>query len=327
MLYHFRLLTATSRGVADLWSKPAVSFQSQFWFDRNLSFGTHDRYLYTLPFHFNHLYLSYEGFQNIESNNPEILINNLRIWCNVKSIELPLTFNYDIHFVKELKMKMPKLISIKFDGYGVLSEPETKQISTSNHETEINVTTIQFFQGYIENRKDWIIYSLPYLRHLILSSTILPSIDSQLAPILNKKIQRLDIYSNPQFKQLTEISYMYFSNVQYINIYLSIHVDELILYENAVKILTNFKNLKTLFISNRYPGLMHRSGEAKLRKAVQYLERNRIMKNYQVKYFAEDCLFLKRELNDSRVGDGVLLTLKTSSFFSDFILGKKDPRM
>jgi hypothetical protein len=26
MLYHFRLLTATSRGVADLWSKPAVSF-------------------------------------------------------------------------------------------------------------------------------------------------------------------------------------------------------------------------------------------------------------------------------------------------------------
>jgi hypothetical protein len=94
-----------------------------------------------------------------------------------------------------------------------------------------------------------------------------------------------------------------------------------------VKILTNFKNLKTLFISNKYSGRRDYSGEANLKQAVQYLERNRIMKNYQVKYFAEDCLFLKRELNDSRVGDGVLLTLKTSSFFSDFILGKKDPRM
>jgi hypothetical protein len=54
-------------------------FKSQFWFDRNLSFGMHNNYFYTLPFHFEHLSLSYEGFDNIESNNLEILINNYRV--------------------------------------------------------------------------------------------------------------------------------------------------------------------------------------------------------------------------------------------------------
>ncbi len=87
----------------------------------------------------------------------------------------------------------------------------------------LNVTTIQFIKGSIENQKDWIIYSLPNLRYLILSYTYIPmpSINSELAPILNKNIQRLDIDAHCQVEQLTEISYVYFSNVQNINFYLN----------------------------------------------------------------------------------------------------------
>jgi hypothetical protein len=78
-------------------------FKSQFWFDRNLSFGMHERYLYTLPFHFDDLYTRFEDFYHVKSNNPEILINNCRIWYYVKSIEMSSKFKYDVDFVKEIK--------------------------------------------------------------------------------------------------------------------------------------------------------------------------------------------------------------------------------
>ncbi len=56
-----------------------------------------------------------------------------------------------------------------------------------------NVTTVEIIYDHIENRKEWIINSLPNLKHLILYSTELPSIDTQLAPIFNERIEKLDI--------------------------------------------------------------------------------------------------------------------------------------
>ena len=69
-------------------------FKNQFWFDHNWSFGMHGNYFYTLPFHFDYLYEFYEGFNDVKSNNPEILKTNPRIWYNVKSIDLP--YNHKI---------------------------------------------------------------------------------------------------------------------------------------------------------------------------------------------------------------------------------------
>ena len=34
-------------------------FKYQFWFDNNYSFGMHNRYFYTLPFHFDYLHEFY----------------------------------------------------------------------------------------------------------------------------------------------------------------------------------------------------------------------------------------------------------------------------
>lgn len=93
-------------------------FKSEYWFDHNLSFGMHFNYFYTLPFQFNHIYEFYQDFNFIKSNNPQILINNHRIWYHVKSIQLPFAHKYDQSFVKELKIKMPKLTSIKFTDPG-----------------------------------------------------------------------------------------------------------------------------------------------------------------------------------------------------------------
>jgi hypothetical protein len=169
----------------------------------------HQDYFYTLPFHFDHLYGFDEDFNNVKSNNPEILINNHRIWYNVKSIQLIRSLKYDKHFIRELKIKMPKLNLIQFRC--------DLHIVRHNSVRLENVTTVEITYDHIENRKEWIINSLPNLKHLILYSTELPSIDSQLAPIFNERIEKLDISIYSGLQQLTELSYIYFSNVQYIN--------------------------------------------------------------------------------------------------------------
>ncbi len=91
--------------------------------------------------------------------------------------------------------------------------------------------------------------SLPNLKHFILSSIELPSIDNQLSSILNERIQRLDIDVHSKLEQLTEISYVYFSNVQFIYFDLIYFDEESKFYANIIiNILTNFQNLKSLLI-------------------------------------------------------------------------------
>jgi hypothetical protein len=312
-----------------------LQFQNQYWFDHNWSFAIYGPYFFTLPFHFDYLYGFYGDFDNVKSNNPEILINNRRIWYNVKSIECLMLYSCDEYFVKKLKMKIPKLTSIEFTGFRFFPIREAGDLHIIKDERKKidlrldNVTTVAFVKGYIEDQKDWIIYSLPNLRHLILCSTKLPSIDSEIVPILNERIQQLDI--DGEFsKRLTETSYVYFSNVQHINICLDYPLRAVHLYADVITILTNFKNLKTLFIHmNRVSGL-HLSNNAELSKAIQYLEMNGITKNYQVKHIQEYYLFLKRKLNKTGAEDDVPLTSKKSSFFSNlncFISRKKDHKI
>jgi hypothetical protein len=281
----------------------------------------HGEYFYTLPFHFDYLYKFYEGFNDVKSNNPLILINNPRIWFNVKSIELNRYNSYDRNFIKELKIKMPKLNLIKFGRYSDFPTNYSPAMNDEREKLDLrldNVTIIQILTGSMEDKKDWIISSLPNLRHLILSSEYLSSIDYKLVPILNERIQRLDIYVNSQFnKQLRKISYVYFSNVQHINIRLNYPSNELSFYAEIMKILKNFKNLKTLLIC--IDGSDFSPDTVEIMKLIEYLDMNGIMKNYQVKHFKAYCLFSRGEFIDSGVADGVLLSLRKSSFFSGLI--------
>ena len=62
----------------------------------------------------------------IISNNSDILLNNSRIRYNIKTIALFLSTTNDENIINELKMKMPKLNSIKlFDYSGSSSHNET----------------------------------------------------------------------------------------------------------------------------------------------------------------------------------------------------------
>jgi DNA-directed RNA polymerase alpha subunit len=58
-----------------------------------------------------------------------------------------------------------------------------------------------------------------------------------------------------RFKLLTKIDDFYFSNVQQVNIYLDDYSQARQLYSDVIKILINFKNLKTLLIYTNLVGL------------------------------------------------------------------------
>ncbi|CAF1024556.1 unnamed protein product [Adineta steineri] len=302
-------------------------FENRYWFDHKWTFGTHGTYFYTLPFHFEYLH-NFCGFDNIKSSNSEVLLTNPRIWYTVKYIDLYYRSTYDINFLKELKMEMPKLIFIKHRSFYKKNKAE-KEIEdlyvdeneeVKNHITLYNMTTIQFDHGSIENRKKWLINALPNLNHLILSTIDLPSPDSQSADLLNKRIRRLDINTtNSSLKQLTEISYVYFSNVEHI--YFELFYDpqrRSQWYTDIVrKILKNFKSLERLIIRS-FPenGNISNAMTRDLINIFEYYDMIEIKKNFQMKQFGEWILFSKDGWNDSKVQSGTLSSiLRKFKFF------------
>jgi hypothetical protein len=152
-------------------------------------------------------------------------------------------------------------------------------------------------------KKQWLIYSLPNVKHFILSNRKLLSIDSELAQFLNKRIQRLNIDFSSQFEQLADTTYIYLSNVEHIYLCFDYIWDNSQSCVNTfMKILKNFENLKTLTIYRweryYYSKTPSRIG---LDRMIKYLDINQIMKTYQVKRFLDYSLFSKRRYDNDLV--------------------------
>jgi hypothetical protein len=277
-------------------------FKDQYWFDHNWFFGMHGKYLYTLPFHFDHLCDFYHSFDGVKSSNHNLLETNPRIWYNVKSIDLLMTLEYDFNLIKQLKMKMPKLTVIFFvDNYSS-RQNEPKNIFMNKNEGEKsnvtlnNVTTIECKIGPGENKKEWLIHVLPNLIHLLLSDDVLPSIHSELTDVLNKKIQRLDINT---YKLSPKRISIYFSNVQDIFCDLrDLQYDVESHKYTAMEILANFKNLKTLLVRYNDSRLLEIGPLIRdASKDNASVDVNEIMETYYMKHFSNQyCLFTKKLL-------------------------------
>jgi hypothetical protein len=251
----------------------------------------HGEYFYTLPFHFDYLYDFYEGFNDVKSNNPEILINNPRIWYNVKFIEFKKAFKYDSNWIRQINTKMPKLSSIT-TGYLPISyedpsdeyKDETKNIDIGLN----NVTTIQCGSISMKYLKEWFSYGLPNLRRLILRPGSQFSIDNGLS-----RIQRLDILDSVELEQLERINYIYLSNVEYVYLHISNKYKQRAGF--IMKMLENFKYLKTLMIYVKPQfTVVPTSDRTDMTKVIQYLDMNEISKTYQVKIFEKHCLFSRK---------------------------------
>ncbi|CAF1220911.1 unnamed protein product [Adineta steineri] len=271
------------------------TFKDQFWFDHKWFVGMHGNYLYTLPFSFNELY-GFSNFDEIQSNHDDIL-NSSRIWYNVKLIELARSNKFDLNLIKQIKIRMPKLISIKFISSGLFSYSETiEKPSVTEQETLTNIETVDLIGGSIENIKQWLIYILPNVKHLILSYTGLPLLNSHLSLNLDKKIQRLDIYEYSIIEQMNITDYFYFSNVEHIQLILYNIEGKFEWYvKTLMKIFQNYNQLKILSVCiiDKNHVQTYGSSEVELSKIIEYLKINHIIKNYDVQRHRECALFLK----------------------------------
>ena len=178
-------------------------------------------------------------------------MNNSRLWSSIKTIDLLFTSKFNYNLLKELQIKMPKLNTIEFYNSGDLDKlrdfSEEKEICLSS------ITTVCSYNWSDKNAQDWLITVLPNLKHLILTGGDSFTVEDKLIPILNNKIQQLDIdiYSiKSDFEKLIKPCYVYFSNVERINFQLISHFSIFDVEQANIimEVLKNFKNLNTLII-------------------------------------------------------------------------------
>lgn len=118
--------------------------------------------------------------------------------------------------------------------------------------------TIENESAKINFYQIWFLLRLANLNHLILSW-----IDSQIGQILNKRIQRLEINAwNSSLKQLTEISYVYFSR----------DVKTLEWYANII--------IKLLWTHSKIVYDYEEYFNSMIDKLIQYLDMKQIKKNF-----------------------------------------------
>jgi hypothetical protein len=271
----------------------SIELQNWYWLKYNLSFGMHEKYLYTLPFYFGYLHRFPNRFQITKSNNLEISINNSRLWSNVKSIELPITEQYDKNFICEIKMKLPNLSSIQFIGVCHVLTHETHISLTNNNESILDKLTTIDFTGLIERETEWLINSLPNLRYLIFSSRELSSLEFSLKSGQFRLPFQMENDLDSILKQLDEI---HFSNIKHITISLN---DSWTLSNHSanllIKILKKSKDLQTflIYISKNPKYDEIQLTEEKLHKFLDRLSKSRIKKHYEIKCFRRYCFIFK----------------------------------
>jgi hypothetical protein len=189
---------------------------------------------------------------------------------------------------------MPILNFIQFVHYSSWEIFMKQYLSTNDSNgTSDNQTDIRLTDASIAKQEQWLINVTSNLNHLILCDQELPSVGSQLAQVLNKKIRRLGINQSSQLMQIVETSYIYFSNVQYIDFPLDLLrlKESLQWYADIImKIFINFENLETLSLYYPQPS----ADNFLITKFLRCLDINEINKQYRMEKSYENTLFLKK---------------------------------
>ncbi|CAF4902382.1 unnamed protein product [Rotaria sp. Silwood1] len=296
-LKQFHLYALLTHDVIDIKSI-LTTFRNKFWFDHNWIVGMHDKYLYTWPFSFDKLY-DFIDFNHIYSNNSAILKNNSRIWYNVKFIKFK---KFNLNLLKRIKIQMPNLLVISIDYFTYPKTQQDSHIIQIENLTLDRVTTVHLMCGSLVNEKQWLINTLPNLKHLTLVHTELPLLESELTLKLTEKIEHLVIDGNAIVEQFKERSYIYFSNLKELQLKFDWRFNSSEIYNcyanTVMKLLEYFKKLKTLSITfNRFNSELSRSTpEMELQKVLEKLDKKEIEKTYEIACFRNDVIFSKKIL-------------------------------
>lgn len=274
-----------------------ATFNNQFWFDYNWSFGMHDGCLFTLPYHFDYFNESYGAFNDFKSSNPEILRSKLPLWHSIKSIDLSTVCISDYNYLKQLQIKMPYLNTMSFSYCGY---PKQLEHFSDENQIRFNHVPAVYFKDFPDEKfKDLFTFLLPNLKYFGLSGTeCFPARESELVSILNRKIQYLDISVNSiesGVEKLIKPAHVYFSNVECIHLRLcgfySIFDKP---RENMIlELLKSLQNLKKLII---YTFEKTKLNDRLWNQFTEHFDMNEIMKMYQVKIFERYIVFSKEIL-------------------------------
>jgi len=251
------------------------TFKNQFWFHHNWSIGIHDRFLYTLPFHFDKIY-DFIDFNHIQSSNTNIL-NSPYTWYHVKSIDFSKFYTLSLNLIKQLKLKMPNLITIKLNSspdHSFYAMEESNIIDDEINLTLDSVTTVYFNGNYMKDSQQWLNYILPNLKNLILSY------ESQFDPIVNEKIERLKIIDATFIDEWMRTIDIYFPNLKHIEI----HLRGFYMPNNFIRILKSFKTLKTLMLYCHGARSSSDSTKINLCDKLDKLDLIEILEKYQIKH-------------------------------------------
>jgi hypothetical protein len=276
------------------------TFKNSFWLDHNWIVATHENYLYTLPFHFSHLY-RFTHFDQIISTDPNIFQINPRLWYKVKTVEFSRSFQTNPDLIEQIRRKIPNLTTTIFNQSQSIDQNNIKDEDYRNV-TLTSVNTIHFNDASLNHIQPWINYVLPNLKHLFSDEKFLPKVDTELAVLLNKKLETLHMamFDN----RIIEPTDFYLFNVKdiTINIFARFEPDENVL-QRILRTFANFNILTVHFKCNIYYN--NRRPWGKVKQLIKKLDMNEINKNYQMKYFFNSIqfsrnthVFLKRKLSE-----------------------------
>lgn len=144
-----------------------MTFKTQFWLDHHWTLGTHETYLYTLPFHFDTL-KDFIDFDEIQSSNAKIL-DSPNTWSHVKSINSSTSSKLSINILKQMKLKMTNLTSITFN-LGPMENLCTE--NDAINQTDIildSITTVSCRSYNLQITRQWLMKIFPNTKHLILT--------------------------------------------------------------------------------------------------------------------------------------------------------------
>jgi hypothetical protein len=263
----------------------------------------HGQYLYTLPFHFNHLN-NFINFDQIKASDDEFLNNNPHLWYNVTSVEFIPSCRINSNLLKLFKIKMPKLTSITLStDHPYHSETKQHPNISENEEDKLdvtldNVTTVCFNDRSTEDEKQWLIHALSNLTQLTLCRTELPSPKSQFALEIGKKIQCLNITLGYKNSKDGFMQPDHFSNLEYLNITAIPLISHESLRQCAnyvIYLLKNVKKMKILSIcfTDLETPYTHR-GDDRSASSFAGFNFNEIMKSYEMTHFFHYIKFSKK---------------------------------
>ncbi|CAF4320319.1 unnamed protein product, partial [Adineta steineri] len=260
------------------------TFQNQFWSDHQWYFAINRFYLYSLPYQFDEYY----EHDHMKFSNKIILENKLYLWSNVKIIHFERFDKIDL--IRLIKTQMHNLQEIKInkpsrDNFNMMVENSSKCSQDKRIDHDINtVTTLDINCGKMEKEIEYLINILPNLKYLILNDSRLPSMTSDLIPILNKKIERLDITCSYTLEILFTNINMYFSSVKYVQFTFDFTLNTFSRSEIILNCLTNLPNLISLTIYPLTPKYHSQDYESIFKPILSKLNRKYIQNNYDLKY-------------------------------------------